>query len=139
MGRILAIDYGKKKTGLAVTDPLQIVANGLDTVPSKDVVAFLERYIKSEAVDLFVLGHPVQNSGEESESMRYIRPFYNTLKNKFPHIPVEWVDERFTSKLAFQTMIGAGLKRTDRQNKELVDKISATIILQSYMESKRIF
>lgn len=138
MGRILAIDYGKKKTGLAVTDPLRIIANGLDTVPTKEVIPFLERYTQREPVDLFLLGYPIQNSGEDSESMRYIRPFYNTLKNKFPNIPVEWVDERFTSKLAFQTMIDAGLKRSDRQNKELVDKISATIILQSYMESKRI-
>jgi putative holliday junction resolvase len=137
MGRILAIDYGRKKTGLAVTDPLQIIANGLDTIRSMDVLAFIDKYSKTEQLDRIVVGHPLQNSGADSESMRYIKPFVASLKNKFPLIPVEMVDERYTSKMAFQTMIDAGLKKTDRQNKELVDKISATIILQSYMESKR--
>jgi putative Holliday junction resolvase len=137
MGRILAIDYGKKKTGIAVTDPLQIIANGLDTVSSAEVIAFLDKYLSVENVDTIVLGYATQTTGQESESMLYIRPFYNRLKNKYPHIPVEWVDERFTSKMAFQTMIDAGLKKSDRQNKELVDKISATIILQSYLEQKR--
>jgi putative Holliday junction resolvase len=134
MGRILAIDFGKKRTGIAVTDPLQIIANGLTTVPSGEVLDFLEKYMENESVERIVVGNAVQNSGEDSESMRFIRPFVGRLKNKFPHIPVEWMDERFTSKLAFQTMIDAGLGKMDRRNKELVDKISATIILQSYLE-----
>lgn len=137
MGRILAIDYGKKKSGIAVTDPLQIIANGLTTVRSNDLLKFIEDYCKNEDVELIILGHPLQNSGAESESMRYIKPFYNALHNKFPHITVEWVDERFTSKIAFQTMIDGGVKKMDRRNKELVDKISATIILQSYLEQKK--
>ena len=134
MGRILAIDFGKKRTGIAVTDPLQIIANGLTTVPSGEVLDFLEKYMAKEQVERIVVGNAVQNSGEDSESMRFIRPFVGRLKNKFQHIPVEWMDERFTSKLAFQTMIDAGLGKMDRRNKELVDKISATIILQSYLE-----
>ncbi len=139
MGRILAIDFGKKKTGLAVTDPMKIIANGLETIPSHSVVDYLEKYFQQEEVDLVVLGYARQNSGEDSESMKYIKPFYNRLRNKFPDLAVEWVDERFTSKLAFQTMIDGGLKKMARRNKELVDKISATIILQSYLEQKKIF
>ncbi len=137
MGRILAIDYGKKKTGIAVTDPLQIIANGLTTVPTHEIMTFLDNYFQKESVEMVVIGYPTQTTGEESESMRYITPFVNRLKNKYPNLPVEWVDERFTSKMAFQTMIDAGLKKSDRQNKNLVDQISATIILQSYLESKR--
>ena len=136
MGRILAIDYGKKKTGLAVTDPFKIIANGLDTVPSHTLVEYLEKYFSNEEVELIILGYPKQASGEDSESMKYIKPFFNRLRNKFPHMPVEWVDERYTSKIAFQTMIDGGLKKKARQNKNLVDKLSATIILQSYMEQK---
>ncbi len=136
MGRILAIDYGRKKSGIAVTDPLQIVANGLDTIPSPQLVDFLDKYMKEEEVEAIVLGYARQNSGEDSESMKYIKPFYNRLKNKYPHLIVEWMDERFTSKLAFQSMIDGGLKKQARRNKELVDKISATIILQSYLEQK---
>lgn len=137
MGRILAIDYGKRKTGIAVTDPLQIIANGLTTVPTHEIMTFLDNYFQKESVEMVVIGYPTQTTGEESESMRYITPFVNRLKNKYPNLPVEWVDERFTSKMAFQTMIDAGLKKSDRQNKNLVDQISATIILQSYLESKR--
>ncbi len=137
MGRILAIDYGRKKSGLAVTDPLQIVANGLDTVPSHTLIDFLEKYFAAEEVDAVVLGYPRQVSGEDSESMKYIKPFYNRFRNKFPHINVEWVDERFTSKIAFQAMIDGGLKKKARQNKAMVDKVSATIILQTYLEQKR--
>lgn len=137
MGRILAIDYGKKKTGIAVTDPLQIISNGLTTVPTHEIMTFLDNYFQKESVEMVVIGYPTQTTGEESESMRYITPFVNRLKNKYPNLPVEWVDERFTSKMAFQTMIDAGLKKSDRQNKNLVDQISATIILQSYLESKR--
>ena len=137
MGRILAIDYGKRKTGIAVTDPLQIIANGLTSVPTHEIMTFLDNYFQKESVEMVVIGYPTQTTGEESESMRYITPFVNRLKNKYPNLPVEWVDERFTSKMAFQTMIDAGLKKSDRQNKNLVDQISATIILQSYLESKR--
>lgn len=137
MGRILAIDYGKKKCGIAVTDPLQIIANGLTTVKAVDLFDFLENYISTEEVEKVIIGHPVQNSGEESESMKYIKPFFNRLSNKYPNLNVEWVDERFTSKLAFQAMIDGGVKKMDRRNKELVDKISATIILQSYLEQKK--
>ncbi|SMO74600.1 putative holliday junction resolvase [Saccharicrinis carchari] len=134
MGRILAIDYGQKRTGLAVTDPLRIIASGLDTVPSHTLIEYLEKYCAQEQVDLILLGYPKQASGLDSDSMRFIKPFFNRLKNKFPHIPVQWVDERYTSKIAFQTMIDGGLKKKARQNKGLVDKISATIILQSYLE-----
>jgi putative holliday junction resolvase len=137
MGRILAIDYGKKKCGIAVTDPLQIIANGLTTVTTHELITFLEQYILKEPVEKIIIGCPLQNSGKESESMKYIKPFFNRLTNKYPELNVEWVDERFTSKMAFQTMIDAGLKKMDRRNKELVDKISATIILQSYLEQRK--
>ena len=137
MGRILAIDYGKKKCGIAVTDPLQIIANGLTTVSTNDIMTFIEEYIKKEDVEKIVVGHPLQNTGEESESMKYIKPFFNRLSNKYPQLHVEWVDERFTSQLAFQAMIDGGLKKMDRRNKELIDKVSATIILQFYLEQKK--
>lgn len=136
MGRILAIDYGRKRVGLAVTDMLKITANGLDTVQSHEVLSYLEKYISSEEVEVFVIGLPKQMNGQDSESMQYIRPFVAALQRKFPEIPVVYVDERFTSVLAHKAMLEGGLKRKDRQNKELVDKISATIILQSYLESK---
>lgn len=136
MGRILAIDYGRKRSGIAVTDPLQIIANGLETVSTHTLIDYLEKYFAIEEVELVVLGYPRQVNGEDSESMKYIKPFYNRLKNKFPQLNVTWVDERFTSKIAFQTMIDGGLKKKARQNKALVDKISATIILQSYLEEK---
>ncbi len=135
MGRILAIDYGRKRAGLAVTDPLQMIANGLTTVSSAELMTFLDKYTQTESVELFVVGLPKQMNNELSESMRYITPFVNTLKKRFPHIPVAMFDERFTSKLAHQTMIDGGLKKKDRRNKALVDQISATIILQSYLES----
>ncbi len=136
MGRILAFDYGKKKIGVAVTDPLQIIANGLDTIPSAKIYSFLEEYLAKEEVEAFVVGHATKDSGEDSESMKQIRPFVRSLQNKYPHIPVHMVDERYTSKMAFQTMIDAGLSKKKRQNKMLVDKISATIILQTYMEER---
>ncbi|MFW6276000.1 MAG: Holliday junction resolvase RuvX, partial [bacterium] len=132
--RILAFDYGKKKIGIAVTDPLQIIANGLDTIPSAQIYTFLKTYLEKEIVDAFVVGHATKDSGDDSESMKQIRPFVKSLKNKYPHIPVFMVDERYTSKMAFQTMIDAGLSKKKRQNKMLVDKISATIILQTYLE-----
>jgi putative Holliday junction resolvase len=137
VGRILAIDYGRKKSGLAVTDPLQIIANGLETVPSHELYDYLVKYMQEEDVERIIMGYPTQNSGQESESMKYIKPFVNRLKKNFPQLPIEWVDERFTSKLAFQTMIDGGLKKKARQNKALIDKVSATIILQTYMEQIR--
>ena len=138
MGRILAIDYGKKRTGLAVTDPLQIIANGLTTVPTAQLEAFILDYVKREGVERIVVGLPRQNSGEESENMKRITPFVNRLKKLLPDTPLEMVDERFTSVLAHRAMLDAGLKKKDRQNKALVDEISACIILQTYMESRRI-
>ena len=137
MARVLAIDYGRKRVGLAVTDPMQIIANGLETVATNELLDYLEKYIAREEVELFVVGYPKQLNNEDSESMKYLKPFLGKLKKKFPDIPVEMVDERFTSKIAFQTMIDGGLKKKQRQNKALVDKVSATIILQSYMERKR--
>ncbi len=135
MGRILAIDYGLKRVGIAVTDTLQLIANGLTTVYVNEVMNFLEQYTAKEPVDLFVVGLPKQMNNEASESMKYIEPFVNRLKKKFPSIDVKYVDERFTSVLAHQTMLAGGLKKKDRQNKALADQISATIILQSYLES----
>jgi len=138
MGRILAIDYGRKRAGIAVTDELQLIANGLTTVPAHEIMDFLLKYLKLEKVDAFVVGEPRQMNNQPSESLQYIMPFVRRLKKEFPDIPVEMADERFTSKMAFQTMIDAGLKRKDRRNKEMVDTISATIILQSYLSSKSI-
>ncbi len=136
MGRILAIDYGQKRVGLAVTDPMQITANGLDTVLSHEIFDYLQHYIDREPVEKFVIGLPKQMNGQDSASKQYIKPFVTGLQRKFPDIELVYVDERFTSVLAHQTMFDAGLKKKDRQNKELVDKISATIILQSYLESR---
>lgn len=137
MGRILAIDYGKKRTGIAVTDPLQIIANGLTTVPTHELMNFLMEYLKKEPVERIIIGHPKQMNNEDSENMKNIVPFINRLKKILPDMPVELVDERFTSVLAHQTMLAGGLKKKDRQNKALVDEISATIILQSYLESRK--
>ncbi len=133
MGRILAIDYGTKRTGLAVTDELQIIASGLTTVATKDLLQFLKDYITSENVEKFVVGEPKQMDNTASESEAYIQKFLEQLAKVIPHIPVERVDERFTSKMAFQTMIDSGLKKKQRQNKALIDEISATLILQSYL------
>jgi putative Holliday junction resolvase len=136
MGRILAIDYGKKRTGIAVTDELQIIASGLTTVATKELLSFLENYVKTEQVELFLVGLPKQMDNTASESEVLIAPFLKKLEEKFPEIPMQRVDERFTSKMAFQTMIDSGLKKKQRQNKALVDEISATIILQSYLYNK---
>lgn len=136
MGRILAIDYGKVRTGIAVTDELQLIASGLTTVLTKELLAFLNSYIETEKVDLFVVGLPKQMNNELSESENLITPFLKILESKFPNIPIKRVDERFTSKLAFQTMIDSGLNKKKRQNKALIDEISATIILQTYLNSK---
>ena len=137
MSRILAIDYGKKRTGIAVTDPMQIIANGLTTVPTHTLMDFLMNYVQKEQVERIIIGHPKQMNNEDSENMKNIVPFMNQLKKKMPQMPVELVDERFTSVLAHQAMLTSGLKKKDRQNKALVDEISATIILQSYMESRK--
>jgi len=134
MGRLLAIDYGTKRVGLAVTDSLKMIASGLTTVHSKDIIEFLNQYLKKEEVEMFIVGEPKHLDNTPSESEKHILGFINQLKKQFPQIPVERMDERFTSKMAFQTMIDSGLKKKDRQNKELIDEISATIILQSYLE-----
>ena len=136
MPKILAIDYGQKRVGIAVTDDLQIIASGLTTVHSKDVIAFLEDYFSKNQVECIVVGDPKDLKNNPAESARFIEPFVKHLSRKFPNIKIERVDERFTSKMAFQTMIDSGLKKKARQNKALVDEISATIILQSYMESR---
>lgn len=137
MGRVLAIDYGRKRVGLAVTDPLKIIANGLTTVPTAEVLDFICDYVHKEQVECIVIGLPKTMKNEDSESMKYIRPFIEKLKKKLPEMPIEMYDERFTSVLAHRAMVEGGMKKKDRQNKAVVDEISATIILQSYMESKR--
>jgi len=137
MGRILAIDYGQKRVGLAVTDPLQIIATALDTVSAHDALNYIRNYVEREQVEKFVVGLPRQMNGADSQSMQYITPFVKKMRELFPDIELIYVDERFTSVLAHKTMLDGGLKKKDRQNKALVDRISATIILQSYLESKR--
>ena len=137
MTRKLAIDYGRKRTGLAVSDTMQIIANGLTTVPTHELLDFIAGYVQKEPVERIIIGLPKQMNNEVSENMKYIEPFVRLLKKKIPEMPVEFVDERFTSVLAHRTMLEAGLKKKDRQNKALVDEISATIILQTYLESKR--
>jgi len=136
MGRILAIDYGKVRTGIAVTDELQLIASGLTTVLTKELLSFLVNYVETENVETFVVGLPKQMNNEASESEALISPFLDKLEKKFPNIPIERVDERFTSKIAFKTMIDSGLNKKQRKNKALIDEISATLILQSYLYSK---
>lgn len=136
MARILAIDYGKKRTGIAITDEFQIIASGLTTVNTKELLTFLENYIQSEKVELFIIGEPKQMNNEASESEQLITPFIERLKIRIPTIPIKRIDERFTSKMAFQTMIDSGLSKKKRQNKALVDEISATIILQTYLSGR---
>lgn len=133
MGRILAIDFGEKRTGIAVTDELQIIASGLTTVETPELIDFLIEYTQKENVEKILVGKPKQMNNADSESETYIQPFLKKLTTKLPMIPVEREDERFTSKMAFQTMIDSGLKKKQRRNKGLVDEISATIILQSYL------
>jgi putative Holliday junction resolvase len=137
MGRIVAIDYGQKRTGIAVTDELKIIATGLTTVRSMDLMEFLKDYVKNNVVECFVVGEPKQMNYADSESAVYIEPFVKQLKLTFPGIPVERADERFTSLLASRTIREAGLKKKDRQDKALVDTVSATIMLQSYMEKSK--
>lgn len=135
--RILSIDYGRKRTGLAVTDPLQLIANGLTTVPTHQLEQYLTSYFSKEQVERVVVGLPKQMNGEMSESWKYIEPFLNRLHKLYPSIPIEMVDERFTSVLAHQTILESGVGRQRRkEDKGMVDEISATIILQSYMENR---
>lgn len=135
MARIMAIDYGSKRVGIAVTDPLQIIASGLTTVHSKDLISYLEAYLKKEQVECIVVGEPKTLQNEASDSARYIDPFVTHLTRKFPQIKIARYDERFTSVLAHQTMLMGGLKKKDRANKDTVDMVSATIILQDYLSS----
>ena len=137
MARILAIDYGQKRTGLAVTDNLQMIANGLTTVETKTLEKFITDYVAKEDVSTIVVGKPTQMNGENTENMKRIEPFFNRLKKLFPDKEVVYYDERFTSVLAHQTMLQSGIGRKARQNKGLVDKISATIILEDFMQSRR--
>ena len=137
MGRILAIDFGKKRTGLAVTDSLRITANPLITIETKQLSDWLRKYFAKETVDEVVIGHPKQMNGEDSESMQYIRPFVARFKQTFPDKPITYYDERFTSVLAHQAMIAGGMKKKTRQDKAQVDKLAACIILEGYMEAKR--
>ncbi|WP_315320507.1 Holliday junction resolvase RuvX [Prevotella aurantiaca] len=138
MSRILSVDYGKIRTGLAVTDPLQIIANGLVTVATSKLFDFLKDYIAKEEVERIVIGRPVQLNGQPSENLARVGQFVNRWKKEIPHIPIEYYDERFTSVLAQQAILASGVKKkTRREDKGLVDEISATIILQDYMRSKR--
>lgn len=138
MGRWLAIDYGSKRTGLAVTDPLKLIANGLATVPTYQLLFYLQEYLRKEEVEKFVVGKPMTLRNQPSDNMKNVEQGVKMLRKHFPLIPIEMVDERFTSSIAHRAMIDGGLKKKDRQNKALVDEISAVIILQSYMESNRL-
>ena len=138
MPRILAIDYGIKRTGIAVTDELQIIASGLTTVPSETAISFLANYFAKENVSKVLIGEPKQMNGQPSESAPIIEKFVSDFNKNFPEMNVERVDERFTSKIAFQTMIDSGLKKKQRQNKALLDEIAATIMLQDYLTRKMI-
>ncbi len=138
MARILSIDYGKKRTGLAVSDPLQIIAGGLATVSTSELFDYLCRYVEKESVERIVIGEPRQPNGEPSENLQRVQQFVNRWRKAMPHIPIEYYDERFTSVLAHQAMRDGGLHRKARQDKALVDEISATIILQDYMRSRKL-
>ena len=135
MGRILGIDYGRKRTGVAVTDPLGIVAGNLATVPTHTLMQFIQDYIGREQVDRIVIGNPTQLNGQPSESMKYITPFVNRLRKVLPDMTVVMYDERFTSTIAHQAMIDGGMKKSDRRDKSRVDAIAATIILNDYLQS----
>ena len=137
MARILSIDYGKKRTGLAVTDPLQIIAGGLATVATSELFDYLQAYIAREQVEMIVIGEPRQPTGEPSENLARVQQFVNRWRKAVPQVPIQFYDERFTSVLAHQAMLDGGLKKKARQNKGLVDEISATIILEDYMRSRK--
>ncbi|SEW54776.1 Holliday junction resolvase RuvX [Chitinophaga arvensicola] len=136
MARLMAIDYGKKRTGLAVTDPMQLIASGLTTVATHDLIPFLKKYFAAEPVETIVIGEPKHLDGNATHATPLVEECIRIIKKNFPEIPVVKVDERFTSKMAFQTMIDSGLKKKDRQNKALVDEIAATIMLQEYLRNK---
>ena len=138
MGRVLSIDYGVRRTGLAVTDPLQLIAGGLTTVETPRLMAFLQDYVRREPVERFVVGLPKQTNGRDSDNLPRVRSFVGQLKKKFPDVPVEMWDERYTSVMAHRTMLESGIGRMARRNKALVDEISATIILQGWMEARRV-
>lgn len=138
MGRLLAIDYGKKRTGIAVSDPLQLIAGGLTTVETKTLFDFLADYMAKEDVERIVVGLPKQPNGEPSENMKRVEPFVNRLRKLYPTLPIDMYDERFTSVLAHQAMLDSGISQKARRDKALVDKIAACIILEDYMESKRL-
>ena len=135
MGRIMGIDYGRKRTGVAVTDPLKIIAGNLATVPTHTLMQFIKDYLSREQVERIVIGQPTQLNGEPSESMKYITPFVNRLRKELPDMPVVMYDERFTSTIAHQAMIDGGMKKSDRRDKNRVDAIAATIILNDYLHS----
>ena len=137
MGRIIGIDYGKKRVGIAVTDPLKMFASPLNTIHPDEFDNFIRVYMKSETIEAFVIGYPVTLNNKPSDSVKYIDPFLRKLKKDFPEIKVHLVDERFTSRMALRTMIDGGLKKKERQNKETVDKISASIILQTFLDKKK--
>ncbi|HRK53665.1 MAG TPA: Holliday junction resolvase RuvX [Cyclobacteriaceae bacterium] len=137
MGRIMAIDYGTKRTGLAVTDPMRIIATALETVETTKLLTYLKQYFAKEKVDEVVIGLPKQMNNTDSETAPYVRQMVARLNEAFPNLPVKYVDERFTSKIALRAMVEGGMKKKDRRDKQNVDKISATLILQSYMESMR--
>lgn len=137
MGRLLSIDYGQKRVGIAVSDSLQIIANGLTTVPTQELFVFLKTYFTKESVEKVIVGKPMQTNGQPSENLQRVCAFVVKFQKQFPNIPVEWYDERYTSTMAHQAMLDGGLKKKARQNKALVDEISATIILRDYMESRR--
>lgn len=136
LGRIVAIDYGSKRTGLAVTDPGQLIASPLDTVPTHELMNYLQAYFEKEQVELLVVGHPRQMDNSDSESMRQIRFFVGAFKKRFAEIPVKWMDERFTSKLAMDAMIEGGMKKSERRKRGQVDRVSAALILQSFLEKR---
>ncbi|MBR6938514.1 MAG: Holliday junction resolvase RuvX [Prevotella sp.] len=136
MARILSIDYGKKRTGLAVTDPLKLIAGGLATVSTSELFNYLQDYIKKEQVEKVIIGKPLQTNGEPSENLNRVQQFVNRWKKAIPQIPIEYYDERFTSVLAHRAILDSGIGKMARQNKALVDEISATILLQDYMESR---
>lgn len=138
MGRVLSIDYGVRRTGLAVTDPLQLIAGGLTTVETPRLMAFLQDYVRREPVERFVVGLPKQTNGRDSDNLPRVRSFVGQLKKMFPDVPVEMWDERYTSVMAHRTMLESGIGRMARRNKALVDEISATIILQGWMEAQRV-
>lgn len=137
MARILSIDYGKKRTGLAVTDPLKIIANGLETVETEKLIWYLKQYFAKETVEKVILGYPLGLDGKDTDITKKVEKFRDQFRKLFPSIPIQLIDERFTSKMAFQAMIDSGLKKKDRQDKALVDEISAVILLQGYLEGNQ--